>query len=80
MEKNVEAVARTVLAQLLGIGVEEIAGEQRLVEDLGADSLDQVELFMALEDEFNIAIPDEAAEKLATFSQLVEYLKAKVAP
>lgn len=77
--KNVEAVTKTILAELLGINAEDITGENKIVEDLGADSLDQVELFMALEDEFNIAIPDEDAEKLATFSQLVEYLKAKVA-
>lgn len=66
---------RNVIADQLSIDVEEINMESSFVDDLGADSLDIVELIMALETEFDIEIPDEDAEKIATVGDVVEYIK-----
>jgi acyl carrier protein len=66
---------KEVIAEKLSVDVEEVTMESSFVEDLGADSLDIVELIMALEDEFDIEIPDEDAEKIATVSDVVEYIK-----
>ncbi len=63
------------VAEQLGIDAEEVALESSFIDDLGADSLDIVELLMALEEEFDIEIPDEEAEKLATVNDVVEYIK-----
>lgn len=63
------------VAEQLGIDAEEVAMESSFIDDLGADSLDIVELLMALEEEFDIEIPDEEAEKLATVGDVVEYIK-----
>ncbi|MCK9216556.1 MAG: acyl carrier protein [Firmicutes bacterium] len=59
----------------LGIDAEEVTMESSFIEDLGADSLDIVELLMALEEEFDIEIPDEEAEKLVTVNDVVDYIK-----
>lgn len=67
---------KSVIAEQLSIDEEEIAMESSFVDDLGADSLDIVELIMALETEFDIEIPDEDAEKIATVGDVVEYIKA----
>ena len=69
-----ERVKRIVIDQL---GVEEgqITQEAKFVEDLGADSLDTVELVMALEEEFKLEIPDDEAEKISTVGQAVEYIE-----
>lgn len=66
---------RNVIADQLSIDVEEINMESSFVDDLGADSLDIVELIMALETEFDIEIPDEDAEKITTVGDVVEYIK-----
>lgn len=63
------------VAEQLGVDVDEISMESSFIDDLGADSLDIVELLMALEEEFDIEIPDEEAEKLASVGDVVEYIK-----
>lgn len=66
-----------IVAEQLGIGEEEIQVESSFTDDLGADSLDVLELVMALEEEFEIEIPDADAEKLDTVQKLVQYLESK---
>ena len=63
------------VAEQLGVDADEVTLESSFIDDLGADSLDIVELLMALEEEFDIEIPDEEAEKLTTVSDVVEYIK-----
>ena len=65
-----------LIADKLGVELSKIKPEAKFVEDLGADSLDTVELIMQLEDEFNLEIPDEEAEKLTTVGSVVEYIEA----
>ncbi len=69
---------RERIAEQLSIEEDEIKMESSFVDDLGADSLDIVELIMALEEEFDIEIPDEDAEKISTVGDVVEYIKARV--
>ena len=66
---------REIIADQLGVDEEEISSDARFIEDLGADSLDLVELIMALEEEFDLEIPDEDAEKISTVGDAVEYIK-----
>jgi acyl carrier protein len=66
---------RDIIAEQLGAEASEITMESSFVEDLGADSLDIVELIMALEEEFNMEIPDEEAEKIAKVGDVVDYVK-----
>jgi acyl carrier protein len=66
---------KDIISEQLGIDAEEINMESSFVDDLGADSLDIVELIMALETEFDLEIPDEDAEKIATVSDVVGYIK-----
>ncbi len=72
--KNVEERVRDIVAEQLGIEKEKITNEASFVDDLGADSLDTVELVMALEEEFNTEIPDEEAEKITTIQQAIDYI------
>ncbi len=67
---------QSIVSEQLGIGAEEISMESSFTDDLGADSLDVVELIMALETEFDLEIPDEDAEKITTVGNVVEYIKA----
>lgn len=69
-----EKVQEKVVEQL-GVDAEEVLMESSFIDDLGADSLDIVELLMALEEEFDIEIPDEEAEKLSSVGDVVEYIK-----
>ena len=70
---------RDVIAEQLGVGdVEIITMDTTFIDDLGADSLDIVELIMALEEEFDIEIPEADAEKISTVGDVVEYIKANV--
>lgn len=69
---------RAVISSHLGAAVEEVTPESKLVDDLGADSLDQVEIVMGLEDEFEIEIPDDDAEKISTVQQVIDYITGKV--
>lgn len=66
---------RDIIAEQLGIEAGDIKMESSFVDDLGADSLDIVELIMALEEEFNMEIPDEEAEKISTVGDVVNYIK-----
>ncbi|HOW44463.1 MAG TPA: acyl carrier protein [Candidatus Aminicenantes bacterium] len=68
---------KAVVAEKLNVGEDQVTEEAKFVEDLGADSLDQVELIMALEDEFELKIPEEEAEKLTTVGSAVEYVLKK---
>ncbi|ABN52167.1 MAG TPA: acyl carrier protein [Hungateiclostridium thermocellum] len=66
---------RKIIAEQLGIEEDEITMESSFIDDLGADSLDIVELIMALEEEFDLEIPDSEAEKITTVGDVVEYIK-----
>ena len=74
--ENVDQRVKKIVAEQLGVNESEIKNESRFVDDLGADSLDTVELVMALEEEFETEIPDEEAEKITTVQQAVDYIKA----
>lgn len=70
---------KSIIAEQLGVKPEEVTPEASFVEDLGADSLDTVELVMALEEEFGIEISDEDAEKMTTVGDAVKYIENKIA-
>jgi acyl carrier protein len=70
---------KAIIVEQLGVNGEEVTEEASFVEDLGADSLDVVELVMALEEEFRIEIPDEEAEKIRTVGQAVQYIEQRLA-
>jgi acyl carrier protein len=72
-----ERVAEIIVAQL-GVSRDEVVAEASFTDDLGADSLDIVELVMAMEEEFDIEIPDEDAEKIQTIGAAIAYLKGKL--
>jgi acyl carrier protein len=74
--ENIEARVKKIVAEQLGVSESEIKNESSFVDDLGADSLDTVELVMALEEEFECEIPDEEAEKIATVQQAIDYIKS----
>jgi acyl carrier protein len=69
---------KSIVSDKLSIGEEQITEEASFIDDLGADSLDTVELVMALEDEFNMDIPDEEAEKLTTVGKAMDYILTNV--
>jgi acyl carrier protein len=71
---NVEERVKKIVAEQLGVK-EDIANDASFVDDLGADSLDTVELVMALEEEFECEIPDEEAEKITTVQQAIDYVE-----
>ncbi len=68
---------RSIIAEQLGVKIEEVTDAASFIDDLGADSLDTVELVMALEEEFGIEIPDEDAEKMATVGDAIKYIEKK---
>ena len=68
---------KSIIAEQLGVKTEEVTDGAKFVEDLGADSLDTVELVMALEEEFGIEIPDEDAEKMTTVGAAMKYIEEK---
>ncbi len=72
-----EDKVKDIIVEQLGVNAEQVTTEAAFIEDLGADSLDTVELVMAFEEEFSAEIPDEDAEKLTTVGGVVEYLKSK---
>ncbi|OIP14349.1 MAG: acyl carrier protein [Betaproteobacteria bacterium CG2_30_59_46] len=72
--ENIEQRVKKIVAEQLGVNETEVKIESSFVDDLGADSLDTVELVMALEEEFNCEIPDEEAEKITTVKQAVDYV------
>ncbi|NQT33136.1 MAG: acyl carrier protein [Candidatus Omnitrophica bacterium] len=70
---------KSIVAEQLGVKIEEVKDDAKFIDDLGADSLDTVELVMALEEEFGAEIPDEEAEKLSTVGDAVSYIEGKAA-
>mgnify|MGYP003456682049 FL=1 len=74
---TVDERGKKIIAEQLGVEEEEVTLEAHFVEELGADSLDTVELVMALEEEFEIEIPDEDAEKILTVGKALDYIKEK---
>ena len=71
---TIEAKVKNIIADQLGVGEDEIKPESSFIEDLGADSLDIVELVMAMEEEFEVEIPDEEAENIKTVGDAINYI------
>ena len=76
---NIEDRVKKIVAEQLGVKDEEVKAEASFVDDLGADSLDTVELVMALEEEFETEIPDEEAEKITTVQLAIDYINTNLA-
>lgn len=76
MSEPTEARVREIIINELGVGAEKVTDDASFVEDLGADSLDTVELVMAFEEEFGIEIPDEDAEKITRVKEAVDYIES----
>lgn len=74
MSNSVEERVRKIVVEQLGVREDEVQNDSSFVDDLGADSLDTVELVMALEEEFNCEIPDEEAEKITTVQEAINYI------
>jgi acyl carrier protein len=70
---------KNIIVEQLGVGLEEVTPEASFIEDLGADSLDIVELIMALEEEYDLEIPDEDAEKIQTVQDVISYIQGRQA-
>ncbi len=70
---------KSIISEQLGVKAEEVTPQASFINDLGADSLDTVELIMALEEEFNVEIPDEDAEKMTTVGDAIKYIEEKAA-
>jgi acyl carrier protein len=75
MEMNAEEKVKNIIIEQLGVSADEVVPEASFVDDLGADSLDLVELVMVLEEEFGREIPDEDAEKIQTVQDAISYIK-----
>lgn len=74
--ENIEQRVKKIVSEQLGVSEAEVKNESSFVDDLGADSLDTVELVMALEEEFQCEIPDEDAENITTVQQAIDYVSA----
>ncbi|MBT8087401.1 MAG: acyl carrier protein [Gammaproteobacteria bacterium] len=74
---SIEAQVKSIVAEQLGVKEDEVTNDASFVDDLGADSLDTVELVMALEEEFETEIPDEEAEKITTVQQAIDFVTAR---
>jgi acyl carrier protein len=74
-EKTVEQKVRDIIVDQLGVNADQVTNEAKFIEDLGADSLDTVELIMALEEEFGIEVPDDEAEKLQSVGDVIKYIE-----
>ncbi len=76
-EKSIEQRVKTIITEQLGVNPDQVTPDAKFIEDLGADSLDTVELVMALEEEFGQEIPDEEAEKLQSVGDVIKYIEDK---
>ncbi|HEX9640284.1 MAG TPA: acyl carrier protein [Candidatus Krumholzibacteria bacterium] len=76
---DIEVEVKKIIEEKLGVNTEQVKAEASFIDDLGADSLDQVELVMDFEDKFEVDIPDEDAEKMRTVGEAVAYLKGRLA-
>ena len=76
---DTEQKVKDIIVEQLGVNAEEVTRDASFIDDLGADSLDTVELVMAFEEEFNAEIPDEEAEKLKTVGDAIDYIQKKIA-
>lgn len=76
MSADIEQTVKDIIVEQLGVDATEVTPEASFVNDLGADSLDTVELVMALEEAFDMEIPDEEAEKIQTVGQAIDYIKS----
>lgn len=74
-EKSIEQKVKDIIVEQLGVNADQVVQEAKFIEDLGADSLDTVELIMALEEEFGIEVPDEEAEKLVSVGDVTRYIE-----
>ena len=75
---SIEQRVKDIIVEQLGVEEDEVSAEASFIDDLGADSLDTVELVMAFEEEFNIEIPDEDAEGISTVQDAIDYIKTNV--
>ena len=76
-DKSIEEKVKDIIVEQLGVNPEQVTPQASFIEDLGADSLDIVELVMAFEEEFSVEVPDEDAEKLQTVGDVINYIKQK---
>jgi acyl carrier protein len=74
-DKSIEQKVKEIIVEQLGVNADQVTPEAKFIEDLGADSLDTVELVMALEEEFGQEIPDEEAEKLQSVGDVIKYIE-----
>ncbi|MBR4107856.1 MAG: acyl carrier protein [Akkermansia sp.] len=75
MSDNIESQVKEIIAAQLSVDLEKVTSDAKFIEDLGADSLDTVELVMAFEDKFSIEVPDEEAENLKSVADVVAYIE-----
>lgn len=75
---NIEARVHKALAEGMGIDADQIANDQHLIDDLGMDSIDAIDICMAVEDEFDLEIPDDDTEKINTVQDIVNYVTARM--
>jgi acyl carrier protein len=76
-EKSIDQKVKDIIVEQLSVNAEQVTPEAKVIEDLGADSLDIVELVMAFEEEFGVEVPDSDAEKLLTVGDVVKYIEDK---
>jgi acyl carrier protein len=74
-DKSIEDRVKDIIVEQLGVNADQVTPEAKFIEDLGADSLDTVELVMAFEEEFGIEVPDEEAEKLLSVGDVIQYVE-----
>ena len=79
MSDSIETQVKEIIVEQLGVDPEKVTSTAKFIEDLGADSLDTVELVMAFEEKFSVEVPDEDAEKLKSVEDVVAYIKANQA-
>ncbi len=75
MSESSEEKIKDIIVEQLGVNADQVTREAKMIEDLGADSLDAVELVMAIEEEFGIEVPDEQAEKLSAVGDIIDYVE-----